>query len=313
VLPDCLNFRYKYPILPEGLIPRFIVRTHVLSEQALRWRTGVILAFEGNRALIKVDVQERHVTISVDGLTAGRRRLLAIIRSDFERIHSSFKFIPEELVPVPKHPTVTVKYKDLLLREGKGRTTFEEVVDGELVDLSVQDLLNGVDLDGSRQKVSPLEGRGDELRLFYSYAHKDEHLRDELETHLKILGRQNLIQSWHDRRLVPGDEWAGEIDQNLEKADIILLLVSPDFIASDGCYVHELEFAMQQHQVGKATVIPIIIRPVDWQGTPFAKLQGLPKEMKPITQWRDRDAAWYDVEQGIKAAIAARRSKKANA
>ena len=152
-----------------------------------------------------------------------------------------------------------------------------------------------------------------EMCLFYSYARKDEHLRDELEMHLKILGRQNLIRPWHDRCLIPGDDWAGEIDQNLKQADIILLLVSPDFIASDGCYIHELEFAMQQHQAAQATVIPIIIRPVDWQGTPFAKLQGLPKEMKPITQRDDRDAAWYDVEQGIKAAIAARRRKKANA
>jgi internalin A len=102
---ECLNFRYEYPILPEGLLPRFIVRTHVLSEHQLRWRTGVILNFEGNRALVKADPQDKCVSISVAGPMASRRRLLAVIRSDFERIHSSFKFKPKELVPVPGHPT----------------------------------------------------------------------------------------------------------------------------------------------------------------------------------------------------------------
>jgi internalin A len=94
--------RYQYPILPEGLLPRFIVRTHVLSDDQLRWRTGVILTFEGNRALVKADRSDRTVTISVDGPVASRRRLLAVIRSDFERIHRSFKFTPQELGARPR-------------------------------------------------------------------------------------------------------------------------------------------------------------------------------------------------------------------
>jgi internalin A len=101
---QCLNFRYQYPILPEGLLPRFIVRTHVLSNDQLRWRTGVILTFEGNRALVKADRSDRTVTISVDGPVASRRRLLAVIRSDFERIHRSFKFTPQEWCPCPTTP-----------------------------------------------------------------------------------------------------------------------------------------------------------------------------------------------------------------
>mgnify|MGYP006292242467 CR=1 FL=1 len=101
---ECLNFRYEYPVLPEGLLPRFIVRTHVLSEHQLRWRTGVILNFEGNRALVEADPQDKCISISVKGPMASRRRLLAVIRSDFERIHSSFKFKPKDLVLVPAHP-----------------------------------------------------------------------------------------------------------------------------------------------------------------------------------------------------------------
>ncbi|NER81647.1 MAG: TIR domain-containing protein [Leptolyngbya sp. SIO1D8] len=301
---DCLNFRYGYPILPEGILPRFIVRTHVLSDQPLRWRTGVILSFEGNRALVKANRPDRCVTISVDGPAISRRRLLAVIRSDFDRIHRSFKFTPQELVPVPGHPSVTVTYKELLAREKKGRKSFEVLLnDDELLELNVQDLLNGVDIEGSREHSEQREEWNSSLRLFYSYSHKDEVLRDQLDTHLKILERQNLIQPWHDRRIIPGDEWVNEIDDNLNHADIILLLISADFIASDYCYALELQRAMECHQAGEAQVIPIILRPADWSGTPFQKLQGLLTDAKAVTQWSDRDAAWLNVETGIKQAV----------
>ncbi|MEN8447434.1 MAG: TIR domain-containing protein, partial [Cyanobacteria bacterium J06555_13] len=310
-LAECLNFRYEYAVLPEGLLPRFIVRTHVLSEQAYRWRTGVILTFEGNRALVKADPQDRHVTISVEGPLASRRRLLAVIRSDFDRIHSSFKSKPKELVPVPGHPSVTVSYKELLAREKQNRKSFEVFLgDDDLLELTVQDLLNGVDIEGSRPRSLEFDSRTDALRLFYSYSHKDETLRDQLDTHLKILERQGLILPWHDRRIMGGENWATEIDNNLKQADIVLLLVSADFIASDYCYEIEMKQAMERHQQGEAKVIPIALRPADWDGTPFKALQGFPTDMKAVTQWSDRDAAWLNVETGIKNAIEAIKAKK---
>ncbi|NEZ62301.1 TIR domain-containing protein [Leptolyngbyaceae cyanobacterium CCMR0082] len=302
-LPDCLNFRYEYPILPEGLLPRFIVRTHVLSDHQLRWRTGVILNFEGNQALVKADPQAKSVSISVNGPLSSRRRLLAIIRSDFDRIHSNFKFTPKELVPVPGYPNITVSYKDLLIRESKGRQSFEEVVGDELIDLNVQDLLNGVDIEGSRQRTSDIERRDQTLKLFYSYSHKDESLRNQLETHLKILQRQKLIQPWHERCIIAGTDWAKEIDDNLKRADIILLLISADFIASDYCYEVELKQAMEHHQAGKARVIPIIMRPADWKNTPFSDLQAFPTNATPITSWSDRDEAWLNVETAIREVV----------
>ncbi len=309
-LTECLNFRYEYPILPEGLLPRFIVRTHVLSEHQLRWRTGVILHFEGNRALVKADRADRCVTISIDGPPSSRRRLLAIIRHDFERIHSSFKFTPQELVPVPAHPQVMLPYRDLLVMEESGLQEMPQVINGKVEKLNVRDLLNGVDIEGSRQRESRLERQSDALRLFYSYSHKDDLLREQLETHLKLLQRQGLIQPWHDRRILPGDEWVKEIDDNLNRADIILLIVSADFIASDYCYEIEMARAMERHEAGEATVIPVIVRPVDWRGTPFNKLGWLPQNGEPVTQWSDRDAAWLNVEQGIKRAIEARKGDR---
>ena len=300
---ECLNFRYEYPILPEGLLPRFIVRTHTLSTHQLRWRTGVILTFEGNYALVKADRQDRCVTISVDGPLASRRRLLAIIRYDFERIHNSFKFKPQEKVPAPQHPAASVDYKELLMREAHKQTTFDVFTGDGLLTLNVRDLLNGVDLEGGRQFASVMDRQTQALRLFYSYSHKDEVLRNELETHLKLLHRQGLIQPWYDRCIDPGAEWSQDIENNLNQADIILLLVSADFIASDYCYEIEMPRAMERHNQRKACVIPIILRPVDWRNTPFNTLSWLPKNGEPVTQWTDRDAAWLNVETGIKQAI----------
>ncbi|WP_017298916.1 COR domain-containing protein [Nodosilinea nodulosa] len=300
---DCLNFRYEYPILPEGLLPRFIVRTHVLSEHQLRWRTGVILHFEGNRALVKADPQDRCVSISVDGPMNSRRRLLAVIRSDFERIHRSFKFTPKELVPVPGHPGIALPYQDLIVMEESRLTEFPQVIDGQVVRLNIRDLLNGVDLEGTRQPTTAMERHSQALRLFFSYSHKDDLLREQLETHLKLLQRQELIQPWHDRRILPGDDWAGDIDDNLNRADIILLLVSADFIASDYCYDIEMTRAMERHEASEARVIPIILRPVDWRGTPFNKLSWLPQNGEPVVQWENRDAAWLNVETGIKRVV----------
>ncbi|WP_437760199.1 TIR domain-containing protein [Sorangium sp. So ce1389] len=150
-------------------------------------------------------------------------------------------------------------------------------------------------------------GRGcattDPVRLFFSYSHRDEALRDELETHLALLKREGLLQTWHDRRIGAGDEWAGQIDRNLDEADVILLLVSADFLASDYCFDKEMKRALARHDAGQARVIPVILRKTDWHSAPFARLLALPKDERPVTLWQDRDEAWTDVALGIRRAI----------
>lgn len=149
-------------------------------------------------------------------------------------------------------------------------------------------------------KLPPAKTPKRAVELFFSYAHKDEGLRDELATHLKMLQRQGVITAWHDRQITAGSEWAGAIDAHLNSAGIILLLISPDFIASDYCYDIELTRAMERHEAGEAVVIPVILRPVDWTGASFGKLQALPKNAEPVTRWSDRDDAWLNVVQGIR-------------
>ena len=124
-----------------------------------------------------------------------------------------------------------------------------------------------------------------------------------LENHLAILKRQGVITGWHDRRIGAGEEWEGKIDAHLNSARVILLLISADFIASDYCYDVELKQAMERHEAGEARVIPVILRPVDWKGAPFGKLQALPKDAKPVTTWANRDEAFVDVARGIRAVV----------
>lgn len=111
------------------------------------------------------------------------------------------------------------------------------------------------------------------IQVFYSYAHKDEIFRRELEKHLSKLRQQGFIQEWHDRMIVAGTDWAFDIDTHLNSASIILLLISPDFMTSDYCLSIEMKRAMELHEAGDAHVIPILLRPVDWEGAPFANFR----------------------------------------
>jgi hypothetical protein len=141
------------------------------------------------------------------------------------------------------------------------------------------------------------------VELFYSYAHEDESFRDEIEKHLSILKRNGLIVAWHDRRIGAGDEWRDQIDAHARSADIILLLISPDFLASDYCYNIEMKLALERHAAGAAVVVPIILRPVDWSDAPFAELQALPRDAKAVTTWTNRDEAFATIAQGIHAIV----------
>ena len=141
------------------------------------------------------------------------------------------------------------------------------------------------------------------VEVFYSYAHEDEALRAELEKHLSLLRRQGVISGWHDRHIAPGTDWAYAIDEHLERASVILLLVSADFLASDYSYGIEMRRALERHQAHEAAVIPILLRAVDWHGAPFAHLQALPTDAKAISTWRNRDAAYTNVAAGIRRAV----------
>jgi len=151
--------------------------------------------------------------------------------------------------------------------------------------------------------ISNPSAGGNGIEVFFSYSHNDEELRDQLSKHLAMLKREHVITAWHDRKIQPGEEWEQQIDQHLNTAEVILLLVSSDFLSSGYCYDIEVKRAMERHQAGEARVIPVILRPSDWKSAPFAKLQVLPKDSKPVTSWPNRDEAFLDIAQGIRNAL----------
>ena len=105
---------------------------------------------------------------------------------------------------------------------------------------------------------------------------------------------------WSDRQITAGTEWATAIDKNLERADVILLLVSADFLASDYCYSVEMKRALTRHNDNTACVVPIIVRAVDWTGSNIGKLQAVPKDGRPVTSWSNQDEAWTNVAKEIR-------------
>ena len=137
-------------------------------------------------------------------------------------------------------------------------------------------------------------------RLFISYSHADEAIKDELIKHISPLKRLNLISEWHDRKISAGDQWREEISNKIEESEIIVLIVSIDFINSQYCYDIEMERALERQSLSECVVIPVIARSCMWQSAPFAELQALPTNGKAITSWGDRDEALTIVADGIK-------------
>lgn len=150
----------------------------------------------------------------------------------------------------------------------------------------------------------------DKINIFISYSHEDESYKDKLEKHLSILKRNKIIETWHDRKIIPGEEWDKKIKEELENAHIILLLVSVDFLSSNYCYDIEINRAVERHNRGDAILIPVLLRKCDWNETSFSKIQALPKNAKPVKNFDDEDEAFYSITEGIKLAIAELKKKK---
>ncbi len=179
-----------------------------------------------------------------------------------------------------------------LFREEALKVDFQIAI-GRNPDIRVN-LKNGV--------IESLAG-GQGLLLFCSYAHEDKEHRNNLEKHLTLLKRQGFIRLWHDQRIMAGENFEDEIDENLGYADVILLLISVDFIASDYCYSKEMARALARHQSGEAQVIPIIVRPVDWETAPFAKLKVLPEDGQAVALWENQDEVWMSIAKEIRMVV----------
>jgi len=174
---------------------------------------------------------------------------------------------------------------------------------GDVIDKStIKELEGRLDVHQGRSQLfeRPVE---EEVKIFISYSHKDEKYMKQLKSHLRALERIGLIGTWHDRMITAGSEWEGRIDNNLNQADVILLLISDSFVDSKYCFDVELKRALQRHENGESLVVPVIIRPVIWDDLHFAKLQVLPSSGNAVSTWSNIDLAWVNIAEGLKKAI----------
>ena len=290
---ECLNFGYTYEIVPEGLLPRFIVRTHHISEARGRWKSGVILhePDSGCRALVKADSIAGQVSIQVDGPEQTRRELLAIIRYNFQVIHADSKLKPAELVYPPGVPERPQSLGDLeaFLKSDASSKILIKLPDETVITPTAASL------------IEPVKTNMEPLRLFLSYSHKDKKYVDELRKALKPTERNGLIQPWYDGEITAGEEWKPLIEQRLREADIIVCQLSRDFLDSDFCVLNELETAIQRREAGEAGLVAYVLHDCDWKETKVAKFQILPSEAKAIDGRSNKHKYWTEIADGIKA------------
>lgn len=141
------------------------------------------------------------------------------------------------------------------------------------------------------------------VKVFCCYAIEDQPLLGALEKHLSDLVREGYITLWSKKAMDFGKDWASEIDQRIQSAQVILLLLSADFLHSNYCYSREMREILKQHQAGRSRVIPVMLRPVSYSNPDLSEIQTLPTNGKAITNWHNRDAAFVDVVEGIRRAI----------
>lgn len=300
-----LRFVLHFPdFLPDSLFPRLMVKLHTFIDGDRRWRTGMVLQkpniFKAT-ARVRWDKEDRKILVDVSG--EERRRFLSFIRETVREIAGTFANLSySELVPIPES-TDTEEYEYLVEAEKAGE---KEIFVKQLkMRVSISELLDGVEEYAMRDEVKQLP-----VKAFVSYSHKDLEYLEELRSALAPLIRLQKLQLWDDRDIDAGAEWREVLFKQLDEADIVICLVSADFVASDFCYQKEFGTALEAHRRGEKTIVPVKLRKTDWQDLPLADIQGVPGEW--ITSAKNKDEAWTQVSASLRPALdkAKQRKKK---
>jgi len=295
-----LVLQYRYKFMPKGLISRFIVRMQrYVTNRAEMWRTGVVLYRENTRAEVVELYGTNTIQIRIDGQHP--KELMTVITEEFDRLNETFggELRVDKLVPCncricrySNQPNFYT-YADLKRRKERSKRTVECMISYD--DVNVLDLLDSVFIT-TRHAFQP-------KKLFISYSKHDAVHLEAFKKHLMPLSRDEKIITWSDKNLLPGEEWDKSIRHELESSDVIVLLISADFLATDYVMDVEVPRAVERHNSADAVVIPVIVRPCMWQYSSFALLNALPAKGKPITTWENQDDAWREVAEKIKFAV----------
>ena len=297
-----IQFRYD-DVRPPGLLPRFIVRSHTLSENQSRWVRGVVLSRGKARALVRGDYEGRYTDVFAVGESdEDRIWLTEFILAEMRALH--------EKLPVRTLVESEGAWTDLeVLREDahrEGASRVERSAEGRTITVDVKQTLRAVETpEASKQALQPVEAldaamqAARALPLFICYAHANERIVRQLIPGLKVLARRGYIAAWRDTDLVPGEDWDDIIRRRLSEAQIILFMVSRQFLASEYITEHERPLAMELVKQKKAVVVPVLLSDCLWKGEDFAGFEKLPRKDEPISSFSPRDAAWTLVEHGL--------------
>lgn len=302
-----LQLHYEYGFMPKGLLSRLIVRLHryIKDPKGEAWRTGVVLHRRNAKALIRETFGDRNLYIQAEGSDA--KEILTVVSEEIDRLNHSYNRLnvkklvpcncsvcryPERLKAFSKDEEPNFyDYEDLMRRKERGKSTIECQYSYD--DVNVLRLLDSVFVT-TFFNIPP-------KKVFISYSKHDIEYLNQLKKHLKPLERAALIQPWDDTKLIAGEDWEKSLKSELLTADIIILLVSSDMIATDYVWDIEMKEAIERHEKGEASVVPVIIRPCAWTETPFARFSALPEKGKPVSSYNNRDDAWTLVVERIKA------------
>ncbi|NTV46488.1 MAG: TIR domain-containing protein, partial [Chlorobiales bacterium] len=308
-----VRLRYRYEVLPPGLLPHFIVRTHALSDGEPHWRHGVVLRHAEAQALIREesDRQELHVFV-LDGDTDTRLLLVAMVRRELEMLHTEMKMQPVEELELTGKGEQWISVKSLREIEKPGILTQKlpiqpegtaEVNVARELDKLVPPEARAIDRDPAAAPVP--------VRLFVSYAHEDERQLKRLDAILDVLEQQHGLASWNDKRLIASDEWDKEIRKRLEEMDIFLFIASQTSLVRPYIKDPELSRAFERHNAGKVEIVTVKLEPCACDDDPLiGKLQRLASRFKSINETKLRSSAWEQVRKDLIPVIRRVREKK---
>ena len=312
-----VRLRYRYEVLPPGLLPRFIVRTHALSEGAPHWRYGVVLRHAEAAALIRSESDRHELNVFVlGGEDDTRRVLVGMVRRELESLHVEMKMQPIEELELSGESEHWISVKSL-----------REVEDPEAQQpqrLPIQpEGTAEVDVPAELNKLIPAKSRSIErdaaservpVRLFVSYAHDDERQLKRLDCMLDILEQYHYLTSWRDKRLLAGEEWDTEIRRRLEEADIFLFIASATSLVRPYIRDPELRRAQERHYIKELEVVIVKLEPCACDEDPFlGKLQRLARRFKSIAEANLKSVAWEQVRRDLLPVIKSVRDRKAPA
>jgi internalin A len=311
-----IRLRYGYEVLPPGLLPRFIVRTHALSDGAPHWRHGVVLRHGEASALIREESDRPELYVFVLGGDADTRRVLVtMVRRELEALHTEMKMAPVEEMELTGEAERWIGVKALREMEEPQTPTKRLPVRPEgTAEVNVTRELNKLQPAAARVIDRDPGAAPAPVRVFVSYAHEDERQLKRLDAILDVLEQQHGLVSWRDRRLIAGEEWDDEIRSRLDEMDIFLFIASQMSLVRPYIMDPELKRAKERHEKGDVEIVTVKLEPCAADEDPYlGKLQRLAGKLSSVAETSPRSVAWEQVRKDLLPVIERVRRKKSKA